>query len=96
MITRSQRNGVSFRTYLWRRKIMLETTFGISVMEPWEKLVFFTLLSFLTVLFFTGLYRFLPQSLVQFQRRLSYYLWGHQTDERAIRHWMDTSGLKEL
>ncbi|KAH7919520.1 hypothetical protein BV22DRAFT_1022881 [Leucogyrophana mollusca] len=96
MNTRSRRNGVSFRTYLSHRKLMLETTFGISVMEPWEKLVFFTILSLLTLLFFTGLYRFLPQSLIDFQRRLSYYLWGHQTDERALRHWMDASAIKEL
>lgn len=32
----------SFRKHAWRYKVVLETTFGISILEPWEKLLFCT------------------------------------------------------
>lgn len=32
----------AFRRQIWRYKVLWETTFGISVLEPWERLVFCT------------------------------------------------------
>lgn len=34
------------RNYLWRRKLVFETTFGVNALERWEKLVFCAHLSF--------------------------------------------------
>ncbi|KAG2074162.1 hypothetical protein BDR04DRAFT_195008 [Suillus decipiens] len=67
----------NFCKCVWHYKIMLETTFGISVLEPWEKLVLAIVMTLLTVLFITGCARYLiPQQFVAAQHRLSYYLWG--------------------
>ena len=34
------RDSSRIRNYLWRRKLVIETTFAINALEPWEKLIF--------------------------------------------------------
>lgn len=34
------RDSGRIRNYLWRRKLVIETTFAINALEPWEKLIF--------------------------------------------------------
>lgn len=36
------RDSGRIRNYLWRRKLVIETTFAINALEPWEKLIFCT------------------------------------------------------
>ncbi|OJA18886.1 hypothetical protein AZE42_06284 [Rhizopogon vesiculosus] len=73
----------SFRTYsfgehVWRYKVVIETTLAISVLEPWEKVVFLIVLSLLALLLATGCVRFLPLQFVGMRYRLAYYLWGNE------------------
>lgn len=72
MLTTSSR----LRHYLWRRKILIETTFAINALEPWEKMIFFSVLSLLLFLLFRGICRIFPSQLVVVQQRAAYYLWG--------------------
>ncbi|KAH7884639.1 hypothetical protein F5I97DRAFT_1812743 [Phlebopus sp. FC_14] len=89
------RDSARIRNYLWRRKIAIETTFAINALEPWEKLIFFSFLSLIAFLLFRGLCLF-PSQLFILQRRLSYYLWGYEADNHALRHWVGTSAVKDL
>ncbi|EIW82674.1 hypothetical protein CONPUDRAFT_100974 [Coniophora puteana RWD-64-598 SS2] len=67
----------TLRDYLWKKRLMVETTLATSVMEPWEKLTFLTVLFILVCWVCTGLWRYIPAQMLYTERRLTYYLWGH-------------------
>ncbi|KAI0700686.1 hypothetical protein C8T65DRAFT_545301, partial [Cerioporus squamosus] len=69
--------------FLWRRRFWLETTLGLSLLEPWEKLLTLAIIYFVLTLVFTGLYRFLPQHVPVLYRRTLYYLLGNEESEIA-------------
>ena len=75
---------------------MLETTFGISVMEPWEKAVFLTFVTLLTLLIAAWLYQVLPNQLFHVQHRVAYYLFGHSSGNEHVLHWGDTMSVRDL
>ncbi|XP_006457474.1 hypothetical protein AGABI2DRAFT_56735, partial [Agaricus bisporus var. bisporus H97] len=66
---------------VWRLQLWFECTFGLTVMEPWERMVVLTFFAVVFLLVFTGLVRYFPEKLVGLQRRTVYYLWGHATDD---------------
>ncbi|KAI9567352.1 hypothetical protein HD554DRAFT_991076 [Boletus coccyginus] len=90
------RSSSRIRNYLWRRKLAIESTFAINALEPWEKLIFFSALSLLAFLLFRGVCRIFPSQLFVLQQRTSYYLWGHDADERLLRHWVAAPGVKDM
>ncbi|KAH0833100.1 hypothetical protein J3R83DRAFT_12093, partial [Lanmaoa asiatica] len=90
------RDSGRIRNYLWRRKLVIETTFAINALEPWEKLIFFSVLSLLAFLLFRGVCRIFPSQLFVLQQRASYYLWGHDADDRLLRHWVAPPAVKDL
>ncbi|EMD32458.1 hypothetical protein CERSUDRAFT_118793 [Gelatoporia subvermispora B] len=63
---------------LWRKRVWLEATFGLSLLEPWEKVLMLTIICTLLTLVLTGLYTFLPQYAALLQRRTAYYLLGRE------------------
>ncbi|KAI1792221.1 hypothetical protein LXA43DRAFT_887735 [Ganoderma leucocontextum] len=69
--------------FLWRQRFWIETTSGLSLLEPWEKLLTLALLYFLLTLVFTGLYKFVPQQAPLLYRRTLYYLFGSEGSEVA-------------
>ncbi|KAK2467907.1 hypothetical protein APHAL10511_000202 [Amanita phalloides] len=64
--------------FLWRRRMWFESTFALTVMEPWEKFVMLTIFGILFVLIMTGFVKYLPHNLALMHRRAMYYLWGHE------------------
>ncbi|KIJ14248.1 hypothetical protein PAXINDRAFT_79551 [Paxillus involutus ATCC 200175] len=90
------RDSARIRNYLWRRKMVIESTFAINALEPWEKLIFFSVLSLLAFLLFRGTCRILPSQLVELQQRVSYYLWGKEVDDYVLRHWVAPPAVKDL
>ncbi|KAG5636483.1 hypothetical protein H0H81_007848 [Sphagnurus paluster] len=74
--------------FFWRRRMWFESTFVLSMLEPWEKLMLLTMLGITLILVMTGLVKYLPQHLVIMQRRAVYYLWGQEGDERILWQWL--------
>ncbi|EIN05473.1 hypothetical protein PUNSTDRAFT_115908 [Punctularia strigosozonata HHB-11173 SS5] len=66
----------ALQRFVWRRKIWIEVTFGLSVLEPWEKALVWSVFALMTVLFVTGFYRLMPQHLDLVHRRTVYYVTG--------------------
>ncbi|ETW75459.1 hypothetical protein HETIRDRAFT_331489 [Heterobasidion irregulare TC 32-1] len=63
---------------LWRKRIWFETTFGASVLEPWEKTLFYTVLALVSTLFWAWVYKYLPHQLMSMALRARYYVSGEQ------------------
>ncbi|KAA1477802.1 hypothetical protein DENSPDRAFT_845018 [Dentipellis sp. KUC8613] len=63
-------------TFLWRKRMWFETTFGLSVFEPWEKILFMIIFMTITTLIATAFVKFLPAQLVGMYHRTLYYLLG--------------------
>ncbi|KAI6037757.1 hypothetical protein EDC04DRAFT_2100227 [Pisolithus marmoratus] len=82
--------------YLWRRKVLFETTFAINALEPWEKMIFFSVLSLLLFLLFRGFCRIFPSQLFVVQQRAAYYLWGNDTTDRELRYHVGSGAVKDL
>ncbi|KAH7340697.1 hypothetical protein B0J17DRAFT_652436 [Rhizoctonia solani] len=64
------------KRFLWRRQIWFESTFALSMLEPWEKMLIMGVLLFLWSLFLTGAVRYLPNHILRVSTRASYYLTG--------------------
>ncbi|PPR07888.1 hypothetical protein CVT24_005625 [Panaeolus cyanescens] len=65
--------------FLWRKQIWLESTFALTVCEPWEEIVVLTIFAILGLAMFLALAVYLPQQLVFMKKRAVYYLWGEET-----------------
>ncbi|KAF9559089.1 hypothetical protein CPC08DRAFT_666792 [Agrocybe pediades] len=74
--------------FLWRRRMWFESTFVLSMLEPWEKILLLTTFALLFFLVFTGVFKYMPQHLVVMRRRAIYYLWGQEGDERILWQWL--------
>ena len=74
---RSPHKPHTLRDYLWKKRLMIETTLATSVMDPWEKLTFLTILFALMCWVLTALWHYIPAQMLHAERRLTYYLWGH-------------------
>ncbi|KAF9004590.1 hypothetical protein BDQ17DRAFT_400465 [Cyathus striatus] len=67
------------------------TTFGLTVMETWEQILFLSVFGILLSFFLIGAFWYLPIHLLVVEKRAVYYLWGHEDDER---HWWKWLGFK--
>ncbi|KIM58339.1 hypothetical protein SCLCIDRAFT_1093871 [Scleroderma citrinum Foug A] len=83
------------RHYARRQYTCFETTFAINTFEPWEKVVFFIVFSFLLLVFFRGVCYALPSHLFTMQKRAMYYLWGNSVAEDIARFRVATA-VKDL
>lgn len=61
---------------LWRVKMWCETTFALSMMERWEKVLIYGFTFFITIFVLTGIVSYLPSHLRFLHDRASYYLLG--------------------
>ncbi|KAH8075863.1 hypothetical protein BXZ70DRAFT_870229, partial [Cristinia sonorae] len=68
----------AFGKWVWRKRVWLETTFALSVLEPWEKLLVLCVTYFTLVLVFIGLFTYAPQRISLGYSRMVYYFHGHQ------------------
>ncbi|RDB26829.1 hypothetical protein Hypma_005365 [Hypsizygus marmoreus] len=74
--------------FFWRRRMWFESTFVLSMLEPWEKILLLTIFAVTFILVMTGLVKYLPHHLLLMQRRAVYYLWGQEGDERLLWQWL--------
>ncbi|KAL5505005.1 hypothetical protein ACEPAH_7668 [Sanghuangporus vaninii] len=61
---------------LWRLSLWISVTFGLSVMEPWEKLLVVIVVALILGLIGLGFVRFIPQFISLSLARTRYYLLG--------------------
>ncbi|RPD56568.1 hypothetical protein L226DRAFT_609944 [Lentinus tigrinus ALCF2SS1-7] len=85
--------------FLWRWRFWLETTLGLSLLEPWEKILTLAIVYFLLTLVFTGLFRFMPSHVPEMYRRTLYYLFGNEENQitamsmrRLVAGWVARNG----
>ncbi|KAG8859884.1 hypothetical protein FRB91_006007 [Serendipita sp. 411] len=64
----------SFSKFLWRKKMWVEATFALSMLERWEKILVVCLL------FVAGSTIYLPQHLLFLTRRARFYLLGSERE----------------
>ncbi|GAB1517232.1 hypothetical protein RhiTH_000276 [Rhizoctonia solani] len=80
---RANKSRSPVRKFLWRKRVWFESTFGLSVMEPWERNMtfFFIAWALLTI----ACYRTLPSTLKFWSERTMFYLhgYGNETDANA-------------
>ncbi|EPS98474.1 hypothetical protein FOMPIDRAFT_1105858, partial [Fomitopsis schrenkii] len=67
-----------FAAFLWRRRLWVEATFALSMMEPWEKVVVACVFWLLMALFLTGVYLYFPHHVRYVCSRARYYLSGRE------------------
>nr|GAT58893.1 predicted protein [Mycena chlorophos] len=77
--------------FLWRRRMWFETTFVLSMLEPWEKIMLLTIFAVLFILVCSGIVLYLPQHMSVMKGRAIYYLWGAEGDERVVNLSGDVS-----
>ncbi|KAI9457616.1 hypothetical protein BJY52DRAFT_1271838 [Lactarius psammicola] len=61
---------------MWRWRMLFESTFALSMLEGWEKILVVALMAIFWGLLITGIYRYLPYHLEFLYRRAVYYLSG--------------------
>jgi len=66
----------AIRRFLWRRQIWFESTFALSMLEPWEKMLIFGVLLLIITLSVTSAVRYLPGHVSIISRRALFYLHG--------------------
>ncbi|CAE6425320.1 unnamed protein product [Rhizoctonia solani] len=76
------------RKFLWRKRVWFESTFGLSVMEPWERNLVLTFFFISWALLTVACYRTLPSTLHFWSQRTMFYLHGHanETDADTALH----------
>ncbi|KAF9042892.1 hypothetical protein BJ165DRAFT_1312883, partial [Panaeolus papilionaceus] len=74
--------------FFWRRRMWFESTFVLSMLEPWEKVLLLTIFALLFVLISTAIFKYMPHHLLFLRRRAIYYLWGQEGDERLLWQWL--------
>ncbi|KZT70704.1 hypothetical protein DAEQUDRAFT_737345 [Daedalea quercina L-15889] len=76
--------------FLWRKRVLFETTTGLVLLETWEKILMIIILYSIAVLCMTGLYKYAPQSAVYVRQRTTYYFLGHEPElgvESQVASW---------
>ncbi|KAH9918097.1 uncharacterized protein B0H18DRAFT_883123 [Fomitopsis serialis] len=71
--------------FVWRRRLWLETTFALSMMQPWEKVVVMCAVWLLLGLFVTTAYLYFPQHVRYLCGRARYYLDGELSVPAALK-----------
>ncbi|KAL0958831.1 hypothetical protein HGRIS_014148 [Hohenbuehelia grisea] len=94
--TKPPKSGLAY--VFWRWRMWFESTFVLSMLEPWEKILLLTIIAVFFILVTTGLVKYFPQHLMIMRRRSTYYLWGQEGDERIFWQWLGfgSVGHKEL
>ncbi|KAJ3785877.1 hypothetical protein GGU10DRAFT_353438 [Lentinula aff. detonsa] len=64
---------------VWRVQMWVEGTFGLAVLEPWEKLLLLLIFLMTCILLVTGITRYLPQHILDLKGRMEYYLIGDKS-----------------
>jgi len=75
---RPPRNPVG--AFFWRRRVWMETTFALSMIEPWEKVLIMSICYAFLAFLIAALHRYLPKHITFLGDRAAYYLLGSETN----------------
>ncbi|KAH9942683.1 hypothetical protein B0H21DRAFT_793427, partial [Amylocystis lapponica] len=64
--------------FFWRRRIWLETTFALSMVEPWEKVLISDVVYASLALLLVAARLYLPRQIVFVSQRTAYYFLGSE------------------
>ncbi|WVR07083.1 hypothetical protein IAU60_004122 [Kwoniella sp. DSM 27419] len=84
------RPAPGFRRFIWDKRVLIESTFALSMMQPWEKVLIVGTLFITLLLFWVSVYSYYPSHLAYLSRRFAYYVYGDETaDVRGyFREWV--------
>ncbi|EJT99695.1 hypothetical protein DACRYDRAFT_117881 [Dacryopinax primogenitus] len=68
-----------FENFFVRKWLLFESTFALSMLEPWEKVLVLSLCFFLFSLITIGVCRYLPYHIQFLARRASFYILGDES-----------------
>ncbi|QRW00611.1 hypothetical protein RhiJN_28629 [Ceratobasidium sp. AG-Ba] len=76
---RAMKSKSPVRKFLWRKRVWFESTFALSVMEPWERTMVLIVFFIIWALTAIAAYRALPGTLHFWTKRMDFYLHGNET-----------------
>ncbi|WVQ80754.1 hypothetical protein IAT38_002859 [Cryptococcus sp. DSM 104549] len=88
----SPRPPPGIRRKIWRMKMWFESTFALSMMQPWEKAVIWGTILIITAFLWFSLYTYYPGHIAYLWRRFAYYVYD---DENANVPAIIKEGIKE-
>ncbi|KDR70239.1 hypothetical protein GALMADRAFT_271655 [Galerina marginata CBS 339.88] len=91
----TQRPKTRTALFWWKRRLWIESTFALTVYEPWEKVVVLTIFAILCLAMSIVLFKYLPGQFVVMRRRMIYYIWGGDLDASDRVLWKYLGLAKE-
>ncbi|KAH8114484.1 hypothetical protein DFH11DRAFT_1594743 [Phellopilus nigrolimitatus] len=82
--------------FIWRIWIWTETTFALSLMEPWEIILIFIVVGIMTMVLTVGLVRYFPHTIMAALQRAQYYFSGSDSLVKSLKDEAWASGRIEL
>ncbi|KAK0242051.1 hypothetical protein EDD85DRAFT_763171 [Armillaria nabsnona] len=70
--------------FFWRWRMWFESTFVLSMLEPWEKIMLLTIWFICSSFVLSALFRYICQDIGTVQQRVVYYLLGQEGDKTTI------------
>ncbi|KAF5310279.1 hypothetical protein D9619_010491 [Psilocybe cf. subviscida] len=90
----TRRPDTKLGQFFWRKRIWIESTFALTVYEPWEKVVVISVFAVLWVAITTVIFKYLPRQLIIMRRRALYYLFGAEVDETLLWQYLGLAYTK--
>ncbi|KAI9639728.1 uncharacterized protein MKK02DRAFT_29723 [Dioszegia hungarica] len=78
-----------WRYAIWKKRMMLSSTLGFSMLQTWETVLVLTLLFALTLIFWLSVFNLYPRYFAYLSRRFSYYVFEDENASlsAALREW---------
>ncbi|PBK73642.1 hypothetical protein ARMSODRAFT_952742 [Armillaria solidipes] len=70
--------------FFWRWRMWFESTFVLSMLEPWEKIMLLTIWFICSSFVLSALFRYICQDIGRVQQSVVYYLLGQEGDKTTI------------
>ncbi|KAH8079074.1 hypothetical protein BXZ70DRAFT_961119 [Cristinia sonorae] len=74
----------AFGAYCWRWRLWFESTFALSMLQPWEKVLIMCIVNSVLILLFIGILCYLPSHITAITKRGMYYLLGTEGADRGL------------
>ncbi|KAG9002878.1 hypothetical protein FRB90_011294 [Tulasnella sp. 427] len=70
--------------WIWEKRMWVESTFALTMLEPWEKIFVCFVFTLIMTLFVFGMYYYLPHHIHIIYGRAKYYLLGDESARLLI------------
>ncbi|KAK0213093.1 hypothetical protein DFS33DRAFT_1377554 [Desarmillaria ectypa] len=78
----------------WRWRMWFESTFVLSMLEPWEKIMLLTILFICSSFVLSAFFKYIRQDIGRIQQHAMYYLFGQEEDKTAIWHRVNNGAIE--